>query len=75
MVSSLSSENLARVSAANPWRVILIWVIILVVAGGLAGTLFLGTVTTEIKFLGNPESEQARKLLEELRGPRRRSPT
>ena len=70
MVSSLSSENLARVSAANPWRVILIWVIILVVAGGLAGTLFLGTVTTEIKFLGNPESEQARKLLEELRGPK-----
>ncbi len=37
MMSALSTENLARASAAHPWRVVIIWVLVFVVAGGLAG--------------------------------------
>ena len=71
MASTLSTEGLARVSASHPWRVIIVWVIVFLVSGGLAGALFLDTVTTEIKFLNNPESDRARTFLEErLRGPR-----
>ena len=69
MASALSTESLARASAAHPWRVIVGWFLVLVVAGALGGALFAKTVTTEIKFLSNPESERAQTLLEErLRG-------
>ena len=69
MASTLSTEGLARVSASHPWRVVTVWLIVFLVAGGLAGALFLDTVTTEIKFLNNPESDRARTFLEErLRG-------
>ena len=71
MLSRLSTEKLARVSAAHPWRVIVIWVIVFLVAGGLAGALFIDTVTTEIKFTNDPESDRAQTFLEErLRGER-----
>ena len=68
---ALSTENLARASAAHPWRVVIIWVLVFVVAGGLAGALFMESVTTEVKFLNEPESERAQTFLEErLKGPR-----
>lgn len=52
MASKLSTENLARISAAHPWRVIVIWAIVFLVAGGLAGTLFANVITTEINGRG-----------------------
>ena len=69
MANALSTEGLARVSAAHPWRVVIGWVIVFLVAGGLAGALFIDVVTTEIKFLNNPESDRALNFLEDrLRG-------
>ena len=69
MPSRLSTENLARASAAHPWTVVVIWIVAFLVAGGLTGTLFFQTVTTEIKFLNNPESDRAKTFLEDrLRG-------
>ena len=68
MASRLSTENLARASAGHPWRVVAIWAVVLVVAGGLAGALFADSVTTEIKFLNNPESDRAQSVLEERLG-------
>ena len=71
MASKLSTENLARISAAHPWRVIVIWAIVFLVAGGLAGTLFANVITTEIKFINDPESDLAQTFLEDrLRGER-----
>jgi len=71
MLSALSTENLATMSLTHPWRVIIAWVIVFLVAGGLAGTLFMDSVTTEIKFLNTPESDRAQDFLEDrgLRGP------
>ena len=45
-----------------------IWVVVLVVSAGLAGALFADSVTTEIKFLSNPESDRAQTVLEEQLG-------
>ena len=64
MLSALSTERLARGSAAHPKTVVLPWVVVLVIAGGLAGTLFAETVTTEIKILSSTESIRAQELLE-----------
>ena len=65
MASSLFTEGMARASAAHPWRTVVAWVIVFFLAGGLAGTFFFDTVTTEIKFLNDPESERAEKLVED----------
>ncbi len=70
MLSSLSTENLARASAAHPVRVILAWAIAFLAGAALFVALFEDAVTTEFKFIGNPESERADNLLEDrLRGP------
>ncbi len=70
MLSSLSTENLARASAAHPVRVILAWAIAFVAGAALFVAFFEDAVTTEFKFIGNPESERADTLLQErLRGP------
>ena len=65
MLSALSTERLARGSAAHPKTVVLLWVVVLVIAGGLAGTLFAETVTTEVKILTSTESIRAQELLGE----------
>lgn len=63
---TLSTEGIARASANRPWRTILIWAVLLVVAGGLTGE-FLDTATTEGngEFTIEQESETAQNLLEE----------
>ncbi len=71
MASPLSSERLAHVSAKNPKRVVFAWIIGLVVAIFLAGTLLGDVLTTEFNFTGNPDSKVGDELLEDrLRGER-----
>ncbi len=69
MLSRLSTENLARSSARKPKRVLLIWLLVLVGAMAAAGTLLADGTSTEFKFLGNPESKQAKDTLEQFLGP------
>ena len=70
MLSSLSTESLARASAAHPWRVILAWAIVFLAAAALFAVLFEDAITTEFNFIGTPESKRADNLLEDrLRGP------
>ncbi|MCI0844309.1 MAG: MMPL family transporter [Chloroflexi bacterium] len=62
---TFSTENLARSSATHPWRVVGIWVVIVVVAAYLVATMFEDGTTTKFVFTGNPEVNQALDLLEE----------
>ena len=70
MASILSTERLARASAARPGRVILAWLILFLALGGACAVLFEDAVTSEFNLLGSPDSKVASQLLEErLRGP------
>jgi RND superfamily putative drug exporter len=53
---------LARRSARHPWRVIIAWVVILVLAGAASG--FMNT-TTEANFTNEPESVKGMELIDE----------
>ena len=65
MFNVLSTERLARASAARPKRVILAWLILFLAAGVACATLFEDAVTAEFNLLGSPDSKVASELLEE----------
>ena len=68
----LSTEHLARMSARRPWRVIVGWTGLLVIGIVLTATLLSSALTTDADVTTNPESKQARTLIEQrLRGPQR----
>ncbi len=58
------TESLARFSARLPWLVIALWVVLVIVGGGLSSQLLDSATTTELKLGGGAESEQAAELLE-----------
>jgi RND superfamily putative drug exporter len=62
MASLSSTARLARVSAHHPWRTLITWVVLLVVAVGIQGTVSLNT-TTDAVLLNHPESTRADDLL------------
>lgn len=67
-----STEGLARVSARRPWTTIVIWVGLVAAAMFLIMSLLGDALTTDADITTNPESKQARALIEErLRGPQR----
>jgi RND superfamily putative drug exporter len=60
----LNPESLARASSRHPWRVIVIWVFV-VVGMGVSSQMFLAdSLTTTIDFTNRPESKQAMDLIE-----------
>ena len=61
----LNPESLARSSSRHPWRVIVIWVLV-VIGMGVASQAFLAdSLTTDIDFTNNPESKRALQLIED----------
>ncbi|MDG0867193.1 MMPL family transporter [Candidatus Lucifugimonas marina] len=69
-MSALSTSNLAKSAARKPRTTILIWVIAFFIAGGLAGTFLQGNLSSQWRFLNNPESQVADDLIaEHLRDP------
>ena len=68
----LSTESLAVASSRRPWRTLAIWALLVVGSLWVSGTLFASAISTEDRFLNEPESQIAAELLEErLRGPMR----
>jgi RND superfamily putative drug exporter len=68
----LSTERLARASAARPWTVIAVWLVLLAIGLFLIMRLLGSALTTDADVTTNPESKQARTLIEHrLRGPQR----
>lgn len=59
-----STADLARFSANRPWRMIGVWITILVLALAAVGVLGDST-TTEIRFTNDPEAQAGQKVLEE----------
>jgi putative drug exporter of the RND superfamily len=68
MRTLFSTSGLAGASARHPWRVLGLWVVLIVLA--FFSVMSLGDVlTTEANFTGNPESVKGLDLIEErLRG-------
>ena len=62
---TLSSTAMSRASARHPWRTIGIWALGLVTAVAVIVLLLPGTLTTQYTFLGNPDSQAGRDLLQQ----------
>src|SRR4030042_1570705 len=72
MRQRLSTESLARASAKRPWLTIGVWFVLLLVFGFFMTSFLDDALTTDADITTNPQSKQARKLIEErLRGPQR----
>ncbi|MEX2229121.1 MAG: MMPL family transporter [Dehalococcoidia bacterium] len=59
--------RVSRWSAGHRWRVIAGWLVALAVVMGAAGVVG-GVFTTDIEFTSNPESQRAKRLIEQVRG-------
>ena len=75
MGSKFSTGGLAKMSARHPWRVMGLWLLILVLAAISAPALG-DALTTDATFTNTPESVHGENLLEQrLRGERPMSET
>ncbi|HET8523874.1 MAG TPA: MMPL family transporter, partial [Thermomicrobiales bacterium] len=61
--SRFSTRGLARMSAHHPWRMLGAWLLIVVLAIALQGTMS-GALTNDATFTNNPESKQGLDLIE-----------
>ena len=64
MRSMFSPAGLAEASSRRPWVAIGAWIVAIVIAVGILGTLGLKT-TTEFTFTNDPESQAGLRLLED----------
>src|SRR5205085_10234522 len=63
-------ETLARASSRHPWRTVVAWVVVLLIAGGLTSKLLADVLSNDIAFTNNPQSVQAKNLMEaKVTGP------
>ena len=65
---SLSTSSISLTSAKNPWKTIVVWIVVLVGAMMLAATTLGDVLTTEFAFTNTPEAQRGVDLIEELRG-------
>jgi uncharacterized membrane protein YdfJ with MMPL/SSD domain len=70
MALNLSTESLARASASHPWRVIIVWLVVIVAAMVAIMSFLEDGLTTAFVFTNDPEVQHGEKLLEEIRGPK-----
>ncbi len=61
----LSPTALARASARRPWLTIALWAAALVAAAAVILLVLPGTLTAQYTFLGNPDSQRGRDLLQQ----------
>lgn len=72
MPSPFSTEGLAAISARHPWRVIVTWLVVLVIASVYALTGLADVVSNETKLTNDYESDVG---LEKLSSPETLSDT
>ena len=63
----INPESVARASSRHPWRTVIVWIVILMAAGGSASALLPSALTTDIDFTNTPEAKRAQQILEERR--------
>jgi len=61
----LNPESLATASSRHPWRVIVVWVLLVVGMGAASQAFLADSITSEIDFTNDPESRRAMRLIEE----------
>lgn len=67
---TLSTEAIASFCARHPWYVLAGWVVLVGASIGLISSLINDSMTNDVSFTHNPESQRAADLLEDrLRGP------
>ncbi|MBA2357295.1 MAG: hypothetical protein H0V84_02570, partial [Actinobacteria bacterium] len=59
------TERAARASARHPWRVLVIWIVLIVASVGTIGTLLGSALEGEIAITSETESKRAEQLLAE----------
>jgi putative drug exporter of the RND superfamily len=64
MRALFSTRGLAGASARHPWRVLAVWIVLMVFAG-IAASGLGSVLTTESKFLSKPEAVKGYDLIEE----------
>ncbi len=64
----ISTTTLARGSARRPWLTLGLWGAALVAAGAIIALVLPGTLTAQYSFLGDPDSQVGRDLLQERLG-------
>ena len=62
---TFSSTALARASARHPWRTMGIWGLVLVAAVAVIALVLPGTLTSQYTFMGDPDSQVGRDLLQD----------
>ncbi len=63
----LNPESIARASSRHPWRTVVVWLVIFVLAGASSSMLLGSALTTDIDFTNTPEAKEAQQILEERR--------
>ncbi len=63
----LNPESLARASSRHPWRTVLIWLAVFVMAAASAVALLGPALTTDFDFTNTPQAKRAQQILEERR--------
>ncbi|MEX2274407.1 MAG: MMPL family transporter [Actinomycetota bacterium] len=61
----INPESLARASSRHPWRVIGIWIAVLLLGATASATLLASALTTDFNFTNEPESKRAQELVDE----------
>jgi RND superfamily putative drug exporter len=61
----LNPETIAGSSGRHPWRVVVVWFVILVTGGFLSATMLGDALTTDFAFTNAPESVRADALIDE----------
>ena len=61
----LSTAALARGAAGRPWLTVALWGLALVAAVAAIVLVLPGTLTAQYSFLGNPDSQRGRDLLQQ----------
>ena len=61
----INPETLARASSRHPWRVVGVWVALIVAAGAISGALLGGVLNNDIEFTNQPESGRAQDVIDQ----------
>jgi RND superfamily putative drug exporter len=61
----INPETLARASSRHPWRIVLVWVLLVMAMGAASQAWLSDSLTTDIDFTNEPESKRALLAIEE----------
>jgi RND superfamily putative drug exporter len=67
----VNPEALARASSRHPWRVLAVWVVVVIGAFGFAGVALGDVLTNDIAFTNKPESIKAQDVIDQQFGGER----